>query len=225
VVSKSRSLASRGRLRLLGLIFVVIGLVIVAVPGSMLLGAMWQENQLTQQWVQQVEGPLKAGEGLQGSMPVASPTSGGASAHTRPPSVNRAAPNIAFAMRVPRLNYFAAVEQGVSLNVLFAGPGHYPQTAMPGQLGNVGVAAHNTYWIAFGILKPGDLVILETRYGTFTYKIYNSLIVSPTDPHVLAQTTDHRLTLTTCWPLWAGALATKRLVFQAEQITPAVSAT
>jgi sortase A len=204
---------------------VAIGVVIVAIPGSMLLNAMWQENQLTQQWVQQVERPMQSGEGSQGSVPVADPSSGQGAKHAKTPSVVQAAPNIAFAIRVPRLNYFAAVRQGVSLDVLFAGPGHYPTTAMPGQVGNVGVAAHNTYWIAFGVLKPGDLVILETRYGSFTYRIYDSLIVSPTDTHVLAPTTDHRLTLTTCWPLWAGALATKRLVFQAEQISPAVKTT
>ena len=127
---------------------------------------------------------------------------------------------ILFITNLPqRLNYFAAVRQGISLDVLFAGPGHYPSTAMPGQVGNVGIAAHNTYWIAFGVLKPGDTVIVETRYGTFTYKIYGSVIVSPNDRTVLGATTDHRLTLTTCWPLWAGALATKRLVFQAEQVS------
>ncbi len=226
VVFKSRSLASTGRLRLFGLIFIAVGLVIVAIPGSMLLGAIWQENQLTQEWVQQVEQPAHAslsGPQLTGSGLPATPAPGHQA--SGPGHVSQAAPNIAFAMRVPRLNYFAAVRQGVSLDVLFAGPGHYPLTAMPGQAGNVGIAAHNTYWIAFGVLKPGDLVILETRYGTFTYKIYGSLIVSPTDPHVLAPTTDHRLTLTTCWPLWAGALATKRLVFQAEQVSPQVSST
>src|SRR5690349_7948098 len=98
---------------------VAIGLVIVAIPGSMLLGAMWQQNELTQQWVQQVERPMHdsgSDPALVGSVPV-SPAPG----HPAPPpSVNRAAPNIAFAMRVPRLNYFAAVRQGVSLDVLFA---------------------------------------------------------------------------------------------------------
>lgn len=223
MVSKSRSLASRGRLRLLGLIFIAIGVVIVAVPGSLLISAMWQENQLTQQWVQQVEQPMHGTL----SAPVASASPAATPKPAAHPvsaaTVTHAAPDIAFAMRVPRLNYFAAVRQGVSLDVLFSGPGHYPTTAMPGQVGNVGIAAHNTYWIAFGVLKPGDLVILETRYGTFTYKIYGSVIVLPNDRTVLAKTTDHRLTLTTCWPLWAGALATKRLVFMAEQVSPAVT--
>jgi sortase A len=213
-----RGRSFRDRLRLLGIVFVAAGLVVIAVPGGMLLNAMWQENQLTQEWVQQVEQPTThigghtAATGTSAAVAVTTGTK-------KPPATTKAAPDVAFAIRVPRLNYFAAVREGVSLNVLFAGPGHYPGTAMPGQQGNVGIAAHNTYWIAFGILKPGDLVILETRYGTFTYKIYGSLIVSPTDPHVLAPTTDHRLTLTTCWPLWAGALATKRLVFQAEQVS------
>ena len=192
----------------------------IAIPGAMLLNAIWQENQLTQEWVSQVENPSQRLNGVNGdqsgtaaSVPVAS-TPG---AKKVPPSVSHGAPGVAFAIRVPRLGYFAAVRQGVSLGVLFDGPGHYPQTAMPGQVGNVGIAAHNTYWIAFGTLKPGDKVILETRYGTFTYQIYGSEIVSPNDRTVLAPTTDHRLTLTTCWPLWAGALATKRLIFFAEQ--------
>lgn len=211
----------RGRLRLFGLLFIAAGLLVMAVPGAMLLSAIWQENQLTQQWVTQVEQPSQhldiGGANLD--------TAGGTAASApvvpgkKPPSVNNAASDIAFAMRVPRLNYFAAVRQGVSLDVLFAGPGHYIKTAMPGQQGNVGIAAHNTYWIAFGVLKPGDKVILETRYGTFTYQIYGSTIVSPNNTTVLAPTTDHRLTLTTCWPLWAGALATKRLIFFAEEVS------
>lgn len=217
--SNSRSQASRGRLRLIGFISIVIGLVIVAVPGSQLIGAMWQENQLTQQWVQQVEQPAQSADtSILATPGTAAGTPAANTSKRGPARSSGAAKGIAFAIRVPRLSYFAAVRQGVSLNVLFAGPGHYPTTAMPGEQGNVGIAAHNTYWIAFGVLKPGDIVILETRYGTYTYKIYGTEIVAPNDRTVLAQTADHRLTLTTCWPLWAGALATKRLIFQAEEV-------
>lgn len=186
----------------------------------MLLSALWQENQLTSRWAQQVERPaaprtdaVGAG-GTAGAVPIVP----GASLR---PAGSGAAAGIAFAIRVPRLDYFAAVRQGVSLDVLFAGPGHYPTTAMPGQRGNVGIAAHNTYWIAFGALEPGDLVILETRSAVFTYKIYGRSIVPPDNRTVLAPTTDRRLTLTTCWPLWAGALATQRLVFFAEELPAA----
>ncbi|HEX6488121.1 MAG TPA: class D sortase [Candidatus Dormibacteraeota bacterium] len=191
----------------------------MAIPGVMLLDAIWQENQLTQEWVQQVEQPAlqsRAAPPRAVASTTKSPTSKPQA--QRPSSSPVRAPQIAFAIRVPRLNYFAAVRQGISLDVLFAGPGHYPATAMPGEQGNVGIAAHNTYWIAFGVLKPGDIVILETRNGSYTYKIYGSQIVSPNNTTVLAPTQDHRLTLTTCWPLWAGALATQRLVFLAEEV-------
>ena len=41
-----------------------------------------------------------------------------------------------FAVRVPRLGYFAAVGEGVDSDVLINGPGHYPKTPWPGQPGN-----------------------------------------------------------------------------------------
>lgn len=123
-----------------------------------------------------------------------------------------------FEIRVPALGYSAMVRQGVGANILEGGPGHYPSTPWPGHVGNVGIAAHNTYWLSFGHLKPGDRVELRTRYHTYTYVITGSKVVSPSDRTVLAPTSDARLTLTTCDPLWAGAFATKRLIFFAREI-------
>ncbi len=123
-----------------------------------------------------------------------------------------------FEMRVPAVGYSAVVRQGVGLNVLDQGPGHYPSTPWPGQPGNVGVAGHNTFWLAFSRLKPGQRVEIQTQHGSYVYEITGSTVVSPTDRTVLAPTSDHRLTLTTCYPLWAGVLATKRLIFSAREI-------
>ena len=119
---------------------------------------------------------------------------------------------------MPKIGYYAAVRQGVSLSVLAYGPGHYPTTAMPGQPGLVAIAAHNTFWIPFGQLGPGDTVILETRAGRYTYRVTGTRIVNPDDTGVLAPTSDQRLVLTTCWPLWAGNLATQRLAIFAQQV-------
>ncbi len=80
------------------------------------------------------------------------------------------------------------------------------------------IAAHNTFWIPFGKLEPGDAVELETRYGKFNYRITGTRIVEADDRTVLAQTTDPRLVLTTCWPLWAGNLAPQRLAIFARQV-------
>jgi LPXTG-site transpeptidase (sortase) family protein len=123
-----------------------------------------------------------------------------------------------FEMRVPAIGYRGEVRQGVGLNVLDGGPGHYPTTPWPGQPGNVGVAGHNTFWLSFSHLKAGNRVEIQTQHGLYVYEITGSKVVNPTDRSVLAATSDDRLTLTTCYPLWAGAYATQRLIFTAREI-------
>jgi sortase A len=194
------------------------GLVAVFAAATELGYEQWQERQVTQEWQREVGGPPAAH-----SPP---PASGGAGVGTPPPatpgvtrSVTPANPAAAavFALWVPKLDYYAAVRQGVSTGVLAGGPGHYPTTAWPGQPGTVGVAAHNTFWIAFDRIKAGDEVVLQTRTQRFDYRVTATRIVSPNDRTLFLPTTRHVLTLTTCWPLWAGALAGQRLAIVADQ--------
>jgi sortase A len=128
-----------------------------------------------------------------------------------PPELARPVEGVDFRLRVPRIEYQALVHEGVSSDSLFGGPGHYPESRWPGQSGNVAVAAHNMYWLRFDELKRDDQVIVETRYGPFRYRVTGTQIVSPDDRSVLADAPGRRLTLTTCWPLWAGQFATSRL--------------
>jgi sortase A len=128
-----------------------------------------------------------------------------------PPALARPLDGADFRIRVPRLGYRAVVREGVTDDVLFGGPGHYPESAWPGQPGTIGVAAHNVYWLRFDQLRPGDDVALDTRYGTFHYHVTGTRVVSPGDRSVLAPAPGRRLALTTCWPLWAGQLAPQRL--------------
>jgi LPXTG-site transpeptidase (sortase) family protein len=67
------------------------------------------------------------------------------------------------------------------------------------------------YWIQFDQLKPGDSLLVDTRYGTFDYRVTGSRVVTPDDSAVLQAQPDRQLTMTTCWPLWAGQFATRRL--------------
>ena len=138
------------------------------------------------------------------------------------PGLQHPVNGIDFAIRVPRLGYFAAVREGVDRAHLYSGPGHYPTTVWPGSLGVVGVAAHNVYWINFPQLQRGDEIDLETRYGVYRYRVTGTRIVNPDDRTVLVPDINgYRLTLTTCWPLWAGAFATQRYVIFAIQVSPA----
>jgi sortase A len=137
------------------------------------------------------------------------------------PNMKRPVDGVDFAIRIPKLEYFAAIREGVDSGVLYSGPGHYPTTRWPGDPGTVGVAAHNVYWINFPRLVKGDEIDLETRYGLYRYRVTDAEIVNPDNRTALVTDQDgYHLTLTTCWPLWAGAFATQRYVIHTNQVWP-----
>ncbi|HZK73520.1 MAG TPA: class D sortase [Clostridia bacterium] len=169
---------------------------------------MWhgfaQQQQLNQQWQQQIGTTLIPALGTNRALQ--HPVKG-----------------IDFAIRVPKLKYFAAVREGTDTTILYSGPGHYPGTVWPGDPGSVGVAAHNVYWIDFPRLALGDEIDLQTRYGTYLYHVTGSKIVNPDNRTVLvSDSPGYHLVLTTCWPLWAGAFATQRYVIFAVQYSPRI---
>ena len=137
------------------------------------------------------------------------------------PELKRPIDGIDFAIRIPKLSYFAAIREGVDSGVLYSGPGHYPRTRWPGDPGTVGVAAHNVYWINFPQLEKGDEIDLETRYGLYRYDVTDTEIVNPDNRTALVTDQNgYHLTLTTCWPLWAGAFATQRYIIHTDQVWP-----
>ena len=137
------------------------------------------------------------------------------------PKLKRPVDGVDFAMRIPKLGYFAAIKEGTDTGVLYASPGHYTSTMWPGDVGTVGVAAHNVYWINFPQLTRGDEIDLETRYGLYRYRVMDTEVVNPDNRTALIPHADgYYLTLTTCWPLWAGAFAKQRFIIHAYQVWP-----
>jgi sortase A len=116
-------------------------------------------------------------------------------------------------IKIPKIGSDDAVVQGVGVEDLKKGPGHYPNTPLPGQAGNAAIAGHRTTYGApfyrLNELSAGDDIFVTTRDGTFDYKVAFSNSVAPSDVAVLNSTTDNRLTLTTCTPRFT---ASKRLV-------------
>jgi sortase A len=178
--------------RLLGLVLIAVGLLLVLYWASDFVAAGLRQRGDEARWQQIMAGMPSQKQGAPGDL--ARPVDG-----------------LDFRLRVPKLGYTAIVREGVGLNVLATGPGHYPATGWPGQGGNVAVAAHNVYWIQFDQLRPDDRLVLDTRYGTFEYKVTGTRIVTPDDTSVLQPRPDRQLTMTTCWPLWAGEFANRRL--------------
>ncbi|CAN5730289.1 hypothetical protein BH24ACT5_BH24ACT5_19390 [soil metagenome] len=97
--------------------------------------------------------------------------------------------------------------EGVGREDLHNGPGHYPSTPFPGELGNAAIAGHRTTWGApfdhLPDIAVGDDIIVVTPYGgTFVYVMTSFEIVEPEDVQVIetVDTTTATLTLTTCHP-------------------------
>jgi len=122
-------------------------------------------------------------------------------------------------LQVPRLHLDVAFVEGLTLEALAKGPGHYPDTPMPGIGGNVAIAGHRTtngapFW-ALGSLRLGDEITLQTRTGRFVYRVQWVKVVAPDDWSIIRQTSVPSLTLTTCNPWFS---ARERLVVRAVQI-------
>lgn len=110
---------------------------------------------------------------------------------------------------IPRIDLDAVIVEGTDTATLRKGPGHYPETGLPGQGTTIGVAGHRTTYLApfreISKLERGDEVALEMPYGTFTYEVSRTRIVEPTDVEIVRDVGRERLVLTACHPLYSAA--------------------
>jgi sortase A len=132
---------------------------------------------------------------------------------------------------IPRLgtDYHFTIVEGTDDASLERGPGHYANTALPGQVGNFAVAGHRVGkgepFLNLDHLRPGDPVVVETKSEWYVYRVKGNVqtgdlndkgtdgipgraIVSPSDVGVIASVPDHPgatpteklMTMTTCHP-------------------------
>jgi sortase A len=103
--------------------------------------------------------------------------------------------------------------QGTDESSLELGPGHYPETAMPGQGKTIAIAGHRTTYLApfrhIDSMKQGDKITLKMPYGIFVYAVQKTEIVDPTDVGIIHNTGYERLVLSACNPLYS---ATQRYI-------------
>jgi sortase A len=129
-------------------------------------------------------------------------------------------------LEIPAIGVNDIVVAGVSTKDLKKGPGHFPDTPLPGQLGNSAIAGHRTtYGQPFhnvDKLDNGDEIVVTTPAGRFVYRVTGQQIVSPSDYQVVATTDPTRatITLTSCHPKWS---ASQRIIITGE-LDPIASA-
>jgi sortase A len=122
-------------------------------------------------------------------------------------------------IRIPAIGIDQVIVSGTETQDLRQGPGHYTNTPLPGQAGNVGVAGHRTTYghpfYNLNVLKVGDPIVLTTVQGVFVYDTMDSQVVQPSDGDILAGRTGAWVTLTTCNPRFS---ASTRLVVTAKLV-------
>ena len=116
------------------------------------------------------------------------------------------------------------VVEGTDQDSLRSGPGHYPDTSLPGEGKTVAIAGHRTTYLApfrtIDQLAEGNELVLELPYARFTYAVKKQKIVDPSQTSVTRDVDrGERLVLTACHPLYSAA---ERIVVFAdlEDVTP-----
>lgn len=142
-----------------------------------------------------------------------------AASNAPPPTVAAPARGTAFALlRIPAFgsDYVQPLLEGTDTQTLKSGVGHYAGTALPGEVGNVGLAGHRvTYGRPFfriDELRAGDVVQIETQQALLEYTVRSSLIVAPDRIDVIApvpesagmDAQERLLTLTACHPKYSA---------------------
>jgi sortase A len=127
------------------------------------------------------------------------------------------------------------VVEGVGETELQKGPGHYPECgpgferpfctefpeSWPGEKGRVVISAHRTTYKAPFLhvdqLDRGDEILVDTKWGDFTYEVTSQESVLPNDLNIVRQEDDEaELVLTTCDPPYS---ASRRLITYARMVT------
>jgi sortase A len=117
---------------------------------------------------------------------------------------------------VPRIKMTALAREGIDVRTLRVAVGHIPGTALPGEPGNAGFAAHrDTFFRPLKSVREGDAVVVTTPRGVYRYAVTSTRIVEPADVSVLDPTTDAILTLVTCYPFEYIGNAPQRFVVRA----------
>ena len=122
-------------------------------------------------------------------------------------------------IRIKKIGISFVVVQGTDGSSLQKGPGHYPDTPLPGMPGTVAIAGHRTTYLApfrhVDELHRGNLIDVQMPYGHFTYAVERMRIVSPSEYSVIRAVGYDRLVLTACHPLYSAA---QRIVVFARQV-------
>ncbi len=122
-------------------------------------------------------------------------------------------------LRIPSRNIEVPVFDSTDEWALNRGSGHVTGTSLPGERGNVAIAAHRDgFFRGLEDIEIGDEIELTTLEGQQTFRVSQLDIVDPLDVSVLDPTEDTVITLITCYPFYYIGAAPDRLIVRATLI-------
>ena len=123
-------------------------------------------------------------------------------------------------LEIPRLRVNALILEGDNSTELRRGAGHIPGTALPGfPSGNMAIAGHrDTIFRPLRNIRTGDLILVRTVAGTYSYSVQYARVVTPNDVPVLGGTRERELTLVTCYPFYYVGSAPNRFIVRARAV-------
>ncbi|HEY1501796.1 MAG TPA: class D sortase [Acidobacteriaceae bacterium] len=138
-------------------------------------------------------------------------------------SIDRGTENLPLAvLRIPKIHLEVPVLDGSDALTLNHAAGRIEGTALPGEPGNIGIAAHrDSFFRDLGKLRVGDSLMLESAKGTEIYIVDGTQIVMPSNVSVLNPRPAPSLTLVTCYPFGYFGNAPQRYIVTATLAQPA----
>jgi sortase A len=226
----------RGVLGAVGRVLITVGLLLLLFVAYQLWGTGIYQARAQDDLARQFKQSLQRNPGAASTTSPAGPTTTSTTAAT-PTAPTTLGPitippqgDVIARIGIPKIGVDQYVVEGVNVDDLRKGPGHYPTTQLPGHEGNSAIAGHRTtYGAPFGELdqlQPGDQIVVVTVQGKFKYQVTEQRVVDPGEISVLDPSPDPArpghdlatLTLTTCNPKYS---ASQRLIVRAQlDLTP-----
>ncbi|MDN7244548.1 class D sortase [Planococcus shenhongbingii] len=120
---------------------------------------------------------------------------------------------------IPKLDATLPIFHGTDEEELEKGVGHFADSVLPGEADNSVLSGHrDTVFRKLGEVGKGDLLVVQTSAGKFTYKVRQVRIVDQDDRTVIVPKPKATLTVSTCYPFDFIGYAPDRYILIADLI-------
>jgi len=120
---------------------------------------------------------------------------------------------------IPKLDATLTIFHGTDEDELEKGVGHFAGSVLPGENDNSVLSGHrDTVFRRLGEVGKGDLLVVRTSAGEFTYKVRQVRIVDADDRTVIVPKPRATLTVTTCYPFQFIGDAPERYILVADML-------